>query len=327
MANLLKRIVEGKSAPQIITDLWVDTNMNPPVLKTYQNGEWVVIAGTSAPDDDDDDSGGAIDYSEYLAFLITARRLIENTPGFIWEDYVYPISDYDDQWDDEYTVNIGDKDTAEYVIEYYLSDSNYGNIFVTEDEKDYLENIVTLPEESNYNYVDLGLPSGTLWAEGNIGYINSNDRGYHFLYGIENPINIYHADNTTFVQFDDDVLYNREAIAPTRAQLEELLANTTMAVWNNGVMDGVTLTGTNGNSIFIPFSGYYNTTSSNNIQGVGTDLKLWTRDIENGYPVACVIQKDAGFGEFGYSFEAQYYDNGCNVRSCKAPAVNEQVSQ
>lgn len=234
---------------------------------------------------------------------------------------MYPISDYDDQWDDEYTVNIGNRDTAEYVIGYYLSDSNYGNIFVTEDEKDYLENIVTLPEDSNYNYVDLGLPSGTLWADGNIGYIDSDGYGYHFLYEIENPIYLYHSTSTSLVRFDTDILYNREAIAPTRAQFEELLSNTTMAASNNGMSDGVTFTGVNGNSVFIPFSGYYNATGSSDIQEVGTVLKLWTRDIENGYPVACVIHKDTEFGEFGYSFEAQYYNNGCNVRSCKAPLV------
>ncbi len=219
--------------------------------------------------------------------------------------------------DDEHTVNIGNRDTAEYAIEYGVSAFNYGNIFVTEDEKDYLENMVTLPKDSNYYYVDLGLPSGTLWANDNIG----PGHGYHFVYGIENPIRLYSRTNTSFEQFDTDVLYNREAIAPTREQFEELLANTTMTVDQTGSLDRITLTGTNGNSIFIPLSGYFDSGGDDNITGVGTKLKLWTRDIEQGYPIACVIVNDSG--GLTYAFESQYYENGCNVRSCKAPLANE----
>ena len=282
---------------------------------SYSQRKWIESKSISSSGTND---GGSINYSEYLLFLNEAKNLIESTQDFSWDnDYITPISDYDEQYDDEYTINIGNKDAAEYVISYYLSDSNYGNIFVTGDEKDYLENMVTLPTDSNYTYVDLGLPSGTLWADSNIGYMDSGGNGYHFLYGIENPIHTYNVPSTTFKQFNTDALYNKEAIAPTRSQFEELLANTTVALGGNSVVDGVTLTGINGNSIFIPFSGYYNAGTTSDITSVGTHALLWTRNIINGYPSACVICNMSG--ELTYSFEPQYYENGCNVRSCKVP--------
>lgn len=54
MSNFPKRVVESKGAP-LTTDIWLDTNTNPPKLKTFINGEWVVITGGSSEDDDSGD--------------------------------------------------------------------------------------------------------------------------------------------------------------------------------------------------------------------------------------------------------------------------------
>ena len=46
-----------------------------------------------------------------------------------------------------------------------------------------------------YNYVDLGLPSGTLWATRNVGAVNVSDYGYLFQYNIPNAFK--YGDNET----------------------------------------------------------------------------------------------------------------------------------
>ena len=55
MPNYPKRVVEGKSAP-LTNEIWLDTNINPPVLKTHLNGEWVPVAGSSS--DGEEGEGG-----------------------------------------------------------------------------------------------------------------------------------------------------------------------------------------------------------------------------------------------------------------------------
>lgn len=52
MSNYPKRVVEGKSAP-LTNEIWLDTNSNPPVLKTHFNGEWVPVAGSSSDGEGD----------------------------------------------------------------------------------------------------------------------------------------------------------------------------------------------------------------------------------------------------------------------------------
>ena len=47
----------------------------------------------------------------------------------------------------------------------------------------------------NHEYVDLGLPSGTLWATCNIGAANPEDMGDYFAWGETAPKEIYGMDN------------------------------------------------------------------------------------------------------------------------------------
>lgn len=50
-------------------------------------------------------------------------------------------------------------------------------------------------ETSNYDYVDLGLPSGTLWATCNVGAKNPWDYGDYFAWGETKPKDVYSWDN------------------------------------------------------------------------------------------------------------------------------------
>ena len=124
-----------------------------------------------------------------------------------------------------------------------------------------------------YESVDLGLPSGTKWARFNIGATSESDYGDLFAWGATEP---YRLNGTTPIDNTDNYgasyankiqhdLYPNEDAAtvkwgkgwkmPTKAQFDELLANTTDE-WTaiNGI-NGRKFTASNGNYIFFPAAG------------------------------------------------------------------------
>ena len=114
----------------------------------------------------------------------------------------------------------------------------------------------------NHNYVDLGLPSGTLWAASNA-----------------------HLDECQFCTHKEAVEEFGDKLPSDEAWLE-LLVNC-RAKWNKW-RKGYTITGPNGNSIFLPangiegilnkgFTGWY-WSSTEIIQGKG---EMITFDIDN----------------------------------------------
>jgi len=140
--------------------------------------------------------------------------------------------------------------------------------------------------------VDLGLPSGTKWANMNVGAKKVEDYGLYFAWGETvgytsdtsdgrsfdwasykwcngssttltkycNTDSYGTVDNKTVLDLEDDAAYVNWGSAwrmPTLAEIQELLNNTT-STWTtvNGV-DGRRFTSkTNGNSIFLPAAGY-----------------------------------------------------------------------
>lgn len=83
----------------------------------------------------------------------------------------------------------------------------------------------------DYNYIDLGLPSGNLWADRNVGAKSPEDIGKHYDYW------------DAFVMVDHKEKDFREMIDNCVKTEEEI----------NGVK-GYRFTGPNGNSIFLPIS-------------------------------------------------------------------------
>lgn len=141
-----------------------------------------------------------------------------------------------------------------------------------------------------HEYVDLGLPSGTLWATCNVGASSSEDVGDYFAWGETATKDIYdwkqykfgvlctdvykltkycnnptcgyngYVDNLTVLEPVDDAASANWGVGwrmPTAEEFDELHQNTTF-VWTtqNGV-EGRLLTGPNGNSIFLPATGFY----------------------------------------------------------------------
>jgi hypothetical protein len=62
----------------------------------------------------------------------------------------------------------------------------------------------------NRKFVDLGLPSGTLWATLNIGAFGIYDPGYYYAWGELEPKSYYDLDNYEFLKEGNIQKYNGE---------------------------------------------------------------------------------------------------------------------
>lgn len=110
---------------------------------------------------------------------------------------------------------------------------------------------------TNVAAIDLGLPSGTLWADRNLGADAPENAGDYFRFG----------EVTGNIQ-------GRNWHTPTGEQIDELHVMCVIS-WEsiNGVK-GVRLTGPNGNSIFFPFSG--GRLKKGKLAGVGKCGGIWS---------------------------------------------------
>lgn len=163
-----------------------------------------------------------------------------------------------------------------------------------------------IEEHLKYNgheYVDLGLPSGRLWAKCNIGAISETDYGLYFAWGSNvgyaangnsSPHNFSEGQQTPyFIKNGDYAEYaryvNGETLAlgddaarnnmggnwrmPTKEDFQELYdyCNTNGSVtWTtiNGI-NGRKFTSPNGNYVFLPAAGCCNGTSRNDLGSYG----------------------------------------------------------
>lgn len=113
-------------------------------------------------------------------------------------------------------------------------------------------------------FVDLGLPSGSLWADRNIGADAPEQYGDYFRFGETKPFT-RHSREYFFDYIRNDIAgSDRDASAvnlgkdcsmPTIGQVKELLKECQW-VWieQNGVK-GMRVMGSNGNSVFLPAAG------------------------------------------------------------------------
>ncbi len=146
------------------------------------------------------------------------------------------------------------------------------------------------PGVDNHEYVDLGLPSGTLWATMNIGANSPEEYGDYFAWGETTPKDVYKWDNyqwsngtrfnklikyctnssygyngfvdgKTELEPEDDAAtanWGAQWCMPSEEQLDELIAHCNWQ-WTtkNGVNGNLATSKHNGATLFLPAAGYH----------------------------------------------------------------------
>lgn len=125
-----------------------------------------------------------------------------------------------------------------------------------------------------HDYVDLGLPSGNLWATCNVGADSPESFGDYYAWGeTYRKIDFYwenykfgmygrdkycESDGLLVLEPEDDVVqchWHDSWCMPTKEQWEELVQNTTNVVITLNGVKGRLFTASNGNSLFLPATG------------------------------------------------------------------------
>ena len=153
-------------------------------------------------------------------------------------------------------------------------------------------------------WVDLGLPSGTLWAKCNLGATAPEEYGDYFAWGETTTKEVYNwstyryctaegdslltltkyntseaygtVDSLTTLEAADDaatVILGGGARIPTSDEWKELRENTTLEWTTQNGVAGRLLTGPNGNTLFLPAAGGY---SDSVLYSTGVIGYYWT---------------------------------------------------
>ena len=224
-----------------------------------------------------------------------------------------------------------------------------GDGYITSGDVTFVYNILLgiEPAEEEHEYVDLGLPSGTLWATTNVGAENPEDYGDYFAWGETTPKENYSwsnyqwcngtyntltkyctksnygyngfVDNKTELDSEDDAAtanWGPEWCMPSYAQIQELLDNcTTQLTTRNGVNGYLVTSNLNGASFFVPAAGKW---LSGGLDVAGSYGYFWSRTLYTDYP----------YGAYNMGFQASYvtWFNGdrYNGRSVRAVRVQEK---
>lgn len=166
---------------------------------------------------------------------------------------------------------------------------------------------------NGHEFVDLGLPSGLLWARANVGAATPYDDGEYFAWGetqskpkytednyklcrtytkmnhVEGITTVLHdylrytpKDGKTTLASSDDVATQKWGDGcrlPSFLEFKELFENCVLD-WKDDYhgAKGYLLTGPNGNTLFMPASGSY-ILGLSNVSGKGAGVYLWSRSL------------------------------------------------
>ena len=142
----------------------------------------------------------------------------------------------------------------------------------------------------SHEYVDLGLPSGTLWATCNVGATTPEAYGDYFAWGETTPKDIYSGDTYTYSDNPEILPSDHDAATtnwgsdwrmPTQAEFQELLDNTTVTWTQQNGVYGRLFTGSNGNSLFLPAAGCR---SNSSLYSAGSYGYYWSSSLNTDNP-------------------------------------------
>ena len=207
--------------------------------------------------------------------------------------------------------------------------------------------------DNGYQWVDMGLPSGLLWATCNLGTNKSTELGDYFAWGetetkesYTNKTYKWYADSDEIVEIKYSDIFKADASGnirtlleleddaanvklggnwrmPTREEFEELLhpANTDLClVSKNDVKGYLVVSKKNGNTLFLPAAGFK---LADEVTGVEDEYYYWTSEhAEEGLGVANVV------GNFYGSLDVRPLNRpiGCAIRPVLAKTLDYTIS-
>ena len=205
----------------------------------------------------------------------------------------------------------------------------------------------TTPGEGSHEYVDLGLPSGLLWATCNIGADSPEDYGDYFSWGETVPKEYYswstyqycNGSGSMITKYCDDSSYGYNGFTdnlttllpeddaatanwgngwrmPTKEEFQELYNNTTVTWIQQKGVYGRRFTATNGNSLFLPAAGLRINSSFENVVSYGYYLSslLYTDDSSGAWILYFRLDNyNMGYGNRNY---------GLSVRAVRSASQN-----
>ena len=197
---------------------------------------------------------------------------------------------------------------------------------------------------NGHGYIDLGLPSGTLWASCNIGAAAPEGKGGYFSWA-ETVDKEEHADQFTWIGYkysaaetnserrltkycsvadygnngftdelsvlqpsDDAATANwgEGWMMPSVAQFEELMTVCSGTRTYLNEIEGFQFTSPNGQSIFLPLAGRYMGEAS--AWFMFTRGEYWTRELNVDYPYSAKV---FGWDAIGYANDDDFMQSGC----------------
>jgi len=191
-----------------------------------------------------------------------------------------------------------------------------------------LKQAMISPNNSGHDYVDLGLPSGTLWATCNVGASKPSDYGDYYAWGETSTKRSYKSNNVKYYlgrNSSNDAMFSKYCIdskygtvdnrtrlelsddaarsnwggswrMPTVEEWEELKNNCDWRWTEEDGHCGYKVTGRNGAGIFLPAAGQR--VGGGRI-GVGLDGEFWSSSLHT----------DKSYGAFGCYF---FYSDDVN---------------
>jgi len=191
----------------------------------------------------------------------------------------------------------------------------FGQDVLASPEAEVKDGETSCPDENHPHAIDLGLPSGTLWACCNVGASTPEGYGNYYAWGETSPKSVYNLDTYQYYYNNSDLHSERWIIIgsedefnwvgvdlrdiagtgydattvnwgtpwrmPSWSQIQELL-DYTYSDWTtqNGV-NGLKFTGYNGSAVFLPAAGYR---WDEYLYAAGSGGRYWSSSLMEYYP-------------------------------------------
>ncbi len=232
-------------------------------------------------------------------------------------------------------------------IEMANADLNHDGEVTIDDVVGLIDNLLNqsqTPDPAEGDWVDLGLPSGTIWATRNVGASAPEDYGDYFAWGETALKDTYdwsthkwcNGDYDQLTKYCNDSYYGYNGFTdgkteldpeddaalvnwgtswrmPTTDQQRELIEKCSSAWTTHNGVNGRLFTGPNGNTLFLPAAGYR---MGESLLNVGTYGVYWSRTLSSNRPdFSCYLR----FGSYGVAWDNYYRFYGFTVRAVRVP--------